>query len=480
MKQFFNQNDFFSKSLKTSNLANANKYAKILLHKINYIKQSIKMKIDSVEILKMIEDLANTTFEETEKDLYNIDKVEDTTFALKLEDTIKSYKNAYSEQNYTLVQEEAKNILKSLNLAHSESSFNEICKLLLQSHIENLKTISSKIDNGDYYKVKPVVVPPSVVLTPPIPKEKVVEEKNISVEEAYNKFEAYFEEQEKWSKDTKDGNIKYFSFFCKIVGKNKNVKTLKMIDFINYHNKLALEKHNNILLSLRTKNKYITLSNKFLKYLRKYEFIEKEIYLDRIKIDGKELLLTKKETYSIEELEKWYKYALNEAIKEEKWIILLALFNGLSISEIVRMEKKNVFIQDDIWCIEVELTEEKDTKNFHRIRTIPLHKALIELGFLEFVNGFESGNLFEIDNKSFSRKMTNVNRKYISTNKKRTFHRLRANFIDTLIQNSVQVEHIISLVGHSQEYKMGFDSYSNKINVSVLAIALEKINYKFE
>ncbi|HIP19496.1 MAG TPA: hypothetical protein EYG70_00040 [Sulfurimonas sp.] len=100
MFPFFHKN-YFTKSLQTSNSGNALKYGKILLHKLNYIKQSIKMNVSNEQILNLIDDLTNTIFEDTEADLYNTDKVEDSVFALKLEDTIRSYKNAYSNERIT-------------------------------------------------------------------------------------------------------------------------------------------------------------------------------------------------------------------------------------------------------------------------------------------------------------------------------------------------------------------------------------------
>ena len=135
MQPYFKQNNYFTKSLQTSNSFTAGKYAKILLNKLNYIKQSIKMNVPNEQILNLIDDLTNTIFEDTETDLYNTDKVEDSIFALTLEDRLKGFKNAYSNKDYTLVEEEAKNILKSLKLSTSDKKFNDICKLLIESHI---------------------------------------------------------------------------------------------------------------------------------------------------------------------------------------------------------------------------------------------------------------------------------------------------------------------------------------------------------
>lgn len=474
---YFPQSDYFTKSLQSENALKARKNAKILLNKLNYIQQSIKMNITDNEIIKLVNDLTNTIFLKTEHDLYNTNRIEDTVFAFTLEDRIADFKNAYNEEDYTLVREEALSIFKTLNLSYNENDFSEVCKKLLENHINNLKIIDNKIDNFEYYKPRNFETVK--------PEEKVVvvkKEEILTIENSYNMFENYFIEKDGWTDDTKSANRKYFSFLNAFVKKNRDIKTIKIVEFDTYISKLSQIKvsvKSDDFLSKRTMNKYITLTNKFFKYLFAKDLIEKPLYIDKIKMSGKDMLISKKETFSDEELKKWYEYALNLAAVEDKWIIFLAMYNGFSISEIVRMEKHNFFEEDNLMIAEVEFTLEKDTKNVHRIRKVPLHLKLVELGFLEFVKSKGNGNLFDTDNKKFSRRMTDINRKYVTTNKKKTFYRLRANFIDKLLQSGVQNSHVSALVGHSQEYSIAFNSYANKLNPSLLADALQKIDYQF-
>ena len=84
-------------------------------------------------------------------------------------------------------------------------------------------------------------------------------------------------------------------------------------------------------------NKYITLSNKLFKYLHQFDFIDKLIRIDKYKISEMENFLNKKETYSLVELGKWHQWALSVDNLEYKWITLLVMYGGFSISEIVRL-----------------------------------------------------------------------------------------------------------------------------------------------
>lgn len=474
LKFYFKISSYFIKSLETENLKIAEKNAKILIDKINYIKQSIKMNIENNKILALVEDLTNTIFDETEHDLYNIDKVEDTTFALMLEDRLISYKNAYNESNYTLVENEAISILKSLNIKYNENDFNNICKQLLENHIQNLKIIFNKIENSEYYQ------PQKIEKVSEIPKIVEVEEEKlnlISLEETYDLFEKNLSA----SDDTMKINKKYFSFLVKYLGKDRDILNLRQKDFLNLKPKLDKEKSaKNKLLATSTKRRYITLINKFLKFCYKNELIKKLSEIDNYKISIKEKIVTKKENYSYEEIGEWHNWAIN--INEDihlKWITLLSIYHGLTISEITRLEKHNILKEEDIFCIQVEFTVEKRTKNENRIRIIPMHPKLIELGFLDFINTVDNGFIFNIDNRDFSRKMTDINREFVTVNPKRTFHRIRGSFINNLVQLGERAEHIAALVGHSQEYKVTLEDYAYNINRKLLTDCLLKLNYKF-
>ena len=485
--KFYWQNEYFVKSLKTKNKIIAEKNVRILLNKINFIKGATRMGIENQRILELIKDLTSTTFKETEKSLYNTNNPEDTIFALTLEDRLKSYKSAYSDNNYTLVEKEAKNILKSLNITYSKNEFNEVCKKLLENHIYNLKTIFEKIELGKYYKVqeKDILEPVRIIE----PKNIIEsEEETITLEEAFK----IFIQNAEIGESMLDVYPNYFQFLVTLLGKNKSLNNIQKKDFINYKSELNIYKYNNKLLSTQTKKRYIQFTNKFFKHLYNVDLMKVLIEIEQYKTNKNEMIKNKKEFYTIEELKKWYELALNlpdmEPIfeknkkipnEEVKWIILLGIFNGFSISEMTRLEKKNIIKVEDIWCIEIEWTDIKRTKNENRIRIIPIHKNLIKLGFLNYVDCKPDGFIFKVTNTEFSRKMTNVNRKYITTNKKRTFHRIRANFINTLVQKGERIEYIATLAGHSQEFKITLNNYSDSINVELLNSVLEKIDYIF-
>jgi len=340
---------------------------------------------------------------------------------------------------------------------------------------EWLQIIFEKIENKKYYKPKVMKISEKTEEIPKIVEVKEEKVNSISLEEAYEIFIGNAEIGDSML----DSYPKYFSFLIKLLGKNRDISTIKKTDFIDFKSKLNKEKHNKNLMSISTKKRYIQFTNKFFKHLYNNDLIKISIEIEQYKEKLEDKIIKKKENYSIEELGKWYKWALSIDDLNLKWITLLAIFNGFGTSEMTRLEKHNILKVEGIWCVQIEFTETKKTKNLNRIRVIPLHIKLIELGFLDYIDSLNNGFVFTIDNKQFSRKMTDINRNFVTTNPKRTFHRLRANFINMLVQSGERAEYVAAVVGQSQEFKITLEDYSDKINVKLLSKTLKKIDYKF-
>jgi integrase len=72
------------------------------------------------------------------------------------------------------------------------------------------------------------------------------------------------------------------------------------------------------------------------------------------------------------------------------WIPLVGLFTGMRLEEISQLYAKDIYLHDNIWIIDInekgvdENGFEKTLKNKNAIRIIPVHNALVDLGFIEF------------------------------------------------------------------------------------------------
>ena len=71
------------------------------------------------------------------------------------------------------------------------------------------------------------------------------------------------------------------------------------------------------------------------------------------------------------------------------WVMAVALFSGMRQGEVCELEAHDVQQQDGIWFFDVTAA-----KSEAGVRRVPVHRELIELGFLKYAKAIGSGFLF--------------------------------------------------------------------------------------
>ena len=150
MQPYFDNKSLYVKSMRTKNKIIATKYAKILLRKFLYIKESILMGLDDTTITNLVYEFTNMMLKDTELSLYNVSNPEDTLFALSLDDTIKKYQQSYQQQNYDLVADGVSSIINNIHGSLSSSDINTISKIMMEQYINNFKLLRDNINSGVY------------------------------------------------------------------------------------------------------------------------------------------------------------------------------------------------------------------------------------------------------------------------------------------------------------------------------------------
>ena len=93
------------------------------------------------------------------------------------------------------------------------------------------------------------------------------------------------------------------------------------------------------------------------------------------------------------------KYKVGEAAW---WLPILSLYHGAAAGELCQLDHADLVVRDGIHCLKITPTAEdneegeveKSTKTGYRVRIVPLHKRLIELGFLEYARSVKGKKLF--------------------------------------------------------------------------------------
>ena len=163
------------------------------------------------------------------------------------------------------------------------------------------------------------------------------------------------------------------------------------------------------------------------------------------------------------------------------YVTMIAAYSGMRIKEITQLHKEDIVLKDEIYCFNINTNDGKTTKTKNSIRFVPIHSKLIDLGLLEYVNSKKSGNIFKVSNKDFSEIFrSQIQRKFIDKDSKKTFYSFRHYFIDYLVQREVEANLIAQIVGHEKQYKILLNTYAKPINANTLKAKVEMVSYDNE
>lgn len=149
------------------------------------------------------------------------------------------------------------------------------------------------------------------------------------------------------------------------------------------------------------------------------------------------------------------------------WLPILGLYTGARLNELCQLTVKDVRDEDGIAFLDItDDAEDQKVKSASGRRRIPVHRRLVEFGFLEFVSkqreagenqlflelkvdasGYRSGEF----SKFFSRYLKRIGVK----TEKTSFHSFRHNFEDAC-RNGGVLPHIMNAIqGHAEQGMAG-------------------------
>jgi integrase len=114
---------------------------------------------------------------------------------------------------------------------------------------------------------------------------------------------------------------------------------------------------------------------------------------ERIRIDSSAAPSERKRSFKDEEARIVLRAALLESGALRRWVPWVSAYTGARVSEVCQLRAEDILQQEGIWCIHFA-PEAGSLKNAGSERTIPIHPALTDSGFLKFVKRVGSGPLF--------------------------------------------------------------------------------------
>lgn len=112
-----------------------------------------------------------------------------------------------------------------------------------------------------------------------------------------------------------------------------------------------------------------------------------------ISLDVKSKNGERKRSFTDEEAKIILQAALSEKDPVKRWVPWIGAYTGARLSEICQLRSEDVLKIEDIWCMKF-VPEAGSLKTSGSERIVPVHPALIESGFLNYVAQIKSGPLF--------------------------------------------------------------------------------------
>ena len=171
------------------------------------------------------------------------------------------------------------------------------------------------------------------------------------------------------------------------------------------------------------------------------------------------------------------------------WLPILGRTTGARIEELSQLKVDDVRKEDGIWCIRItDEAEDQNVKTSASRRLIPIHSRVLELGFVDYVNGLgapKQGYIFpELEpvrgkrghapSKWFSRYKAKVGIK----DGKKTFHSFRHTIIDDLRDAGTPDSLIKRIVGH-EDSAVTFGVYGSRIPLKAMRNAIEGLDVQW-
>ncbi|MEQ3442895.1 DUF3258 domain-containing protein [Pseudoalteromonas sp. BZP1] len=170
------------------------------------------------------------------------------------------------------------------------------------------------------------------------------------------------------------------------------------------------------------------------------------------------------------ELNKFETFAMQTKSAWQKWSLLLAMYTGARRTEIYQLRKSDIRREDGVdYILVTDEHESQRLKTENAKRRIPIHKRLIELGFLDYVENTNERILYEITSAEsitswFARLITKLDIASVNElDEMRSFHSFRHTFISNIRNNhSFDLALLQQVVGHELSKGGITDKYTHK------------------
>jgi integrase len=188
--------------------------------------------------------------------------------------------------------------------------------------------------------------------------------------------------------------------------------------------------------------------------------------------------------YSKEEVRLLLASSFKEKKLWKKWLPTLAAYTGARRGELVQLRKQDIKFDSDSGRDYILITEEAgDVKNDNAVRKVPLHPALKEVGFLDFVKTVKTTRLFDdlkpqaVTKWFFDYREDLDIERFDDDGDRKVFHSFRHTFITQSMDVS-PVHHVQQVVGHEKVFMGQTGRYTHTQPLGTVLGVVDVVNYE--
>jgi integrase len=256
---------------------------------------------------------------------------------------------------------------------------------------------------------------------------------------------------------------------------------------------LVKQDHNHPTLSITSINKHLEKISTLLRWAERNGYVEKNV-ASGITIKQNKRSQESRYPFSASELTEIFSTSIYKENNHQHsyyfWLPLLALFTGARINELCQLRLEDINFSSDIPYIDINAKNGNKLKNPSARRLIPIHKTLIDIGFITFV---ENSIAVEPNNERLFPSITpgrdgygtapskwfgrHKKKLHLDSANKKAFHSFRHNFSDALQAAGVPEQIAARLLGH-QHSEISYGTYGSGPSIDQLSKFLNMIQYE--
>jgi integrase len=242
-------------------------------------------------------------------------------------------------------------------------------------------------------------------------------------------------------------------------------------------------------MSARTVNNTMQAAYSFFDWAVQRDIMKKN-YAGGMRVKQSKQPFESKEHFGNDDLKRLFA-SMTKKDAHRFWVPLVGLYTGARLEEICQLHIDDIRQEDGVWIIDINDSGDKRLKTLNAKRIVPIHKSLIDEGFIDYVRQMKSagkqrifpelkrikGKYGHYFSRAFSLQLKKLGIK--TEGRSISFHSLRHSFITRAKHTDLPEGYIKQIVGHANQ-SITFGLYGKNYDVPKLKEIIDLVVFDID